>query len=138
MNVAVIDQPAFFASVVVAAAGEGGHAAIEARVHTSRKSAMPPALRVAVAVEEVGMFTPKGLKAVSEIWGSLEYKNNEDHHDGEKLTERLLKRLRTEGLMLDTAEEEHGRYPCTTSISRSYPWHLKSSKPRRSANTGLW
>jgi hypothetical protein len=31
----------------------------------------PPALRV-TAMEQVGMFTPKGLKAVSEIWASLE------------------------------------------------------------------
>jgi hypothetical protein len=44
------------------------------------------------------MFTPNGLKAVSEIWGSLEYKDREDHHDGEKLIEQMLKRLHAEGL----------------------------------------
>jgi len=65
----------------------------------------PPALRVAGAMERVGMFTPNGLKATSEIWGSLEYKEVEDHHDGAKLTEQMLKRLHAEGLMLDTAED---------------------------------
>ena len=39
MNVAEIDQPAFFASVVVAAAGEFGHAAIEARAGRRRQAA---------------------------------------------------------------------------------------------------
>ncbi|MEH2676426.1 hypothetical protein DXU07_46140 [Bradyrhizobium elkanii] len=70
-------------------------------------SFVPTALQVAVAMEQVGMFTVKGLRAVSDIWGSLEYKDREDHHDGEKLTARLLQRLHSEGLMLDTAEEKH-------------------------------
>jgi hypothetical protein len=69
-------------------------------------SFVPPALRVAVAMEQVGMFTVKGLQAVSDIWGDLEYKDKEDHHDGEKLTERLLHRLHAESLMLDTAKED--------------------------------
>jgi hypothetical protein len=67
---------------------------------------MPPALRVGAAMEQVGMFTPNGLKVVSEIWGSLEYKDQEDHHDGAKLTEQMLKRLHAEGLMLDTAQDD--------------------------------
>ena len=37
-HVAVIDQPAFFASVVVSAASEGGHAAIEARASRPNKT----------------------------------------------------------------------------------------------------
>jgi hypothetical protein len=69
-------------------------------------SFMPPALRVAAAMEQLGMFTIEGLQAVSDIWGSLEYKDKEDHHDGTKLTERLLQRLHVEGLMLDTAKDE--------------------------------
>ena len=67
----------------------------------------PHALRVVEAMEQVGMFTPAGLKAVSDIWGSLEYKDKEDHHDGSKLTEQLLTRLHAEGLILDTANGEH-------------------------------
>ncbi|MHC2841737.1 hypothetical protein [Bradyrhizobium diazoefficiens] len=69
-------------------------------------SLTPPALRVAAAMEQVGMFTLKGLKAVSDIWGSLEYRDKEDHHDGSKLTERLLERLHSEGLMLGTTQQD--------------------------------
>ena len=67
---------------------------------------MPPALRIAAAMEQVGMFTVQGLQAVSDIWGSLEYKEKEDHHDGNKLTERLLHRLQAEGLMLKSVQED--------------------------------
>ncbi|MGN8545419.1 hypothetical protein ACQPTN_10945 [Bradyrhizobium sp. 13971] len=67
----------------------------------------PRALLVAEAMEQVGMFTPAGLKAVSDIWGSLEYREKEDHHDGRKLTEQLLTRLHAEGLVLDTASGDH-------------------------------
>jgi hypothetical protein len=67
---------------------------------------MPPALRVAAAMEQVGMFTPNGLKALSEIRGSLQYKDREDHHDGAKLIELMLQRLHGQGLMLDTAQDE--------------------------------
>ena len=72
----------------------------------SFSSFMPPALRVAGSMEQVGLFTTKGLKALSEIWGSLEYRDQEDHLDGQKLTEQLLERLDSEGLMLDAAQQE--------------------------------
>jgi hypothetical protein len=67
----------------------------------------PPALRVAEAMQQLGLFTPKGLQATSEIWGSLEYRDKENHHDGEKLTEQLLTRVHSEGLILDTAQDTH-------------------------------
>lgn len=67
----------------------------------------PPALRVAEAMGRIGLFSPKALKATSDIWGSLEYRDKEDHHEGERLTEQLLTRLHKEGLIPDTAEEEH-------------------------------
>lgn len=73
--------------------------------HEFLDSFEPVALRVASAMEQVGLFTPKGLQAASDIWGSLEYKDREDHHDGGKLTERLLHRLLSENLMLETAQQ---------------------------------
>jgi hypothetical protein len=73
--------------------------------HEFFESFEPVALRVVSAMEQVGLFTPQGLQATSEIWGSLEYKDKEDHHDGEKLTERLLQRLLSESLMLETAQQ---------------------------------
>lgn len=73
--------------------------------HEFLDSFEPVALRVASAMEQVGLFTPKGLQAASDIWGSLEYKDREDHHDGGKLTERPLHRLLLENLMLETAQQ---------------------------------
>jgi hypothetical protein len=37
----------------------------------------------------------------------LEYRDKENHHDGEKLTEQLLARVHAEGLILDTAQDAH-------------------------------
>jgi hypothetical protein len=68
---------------------------------------MPTALQVASAMEQVGMFTPKALKTVSEIWGCLEYSDKEDHYDGAKLTEQTIARPHAEGLLPATANEKH-------------------------------
>lgn len=65
----------------------------------------PAALRVASAMRQVGLFTPQGLQTASKIWGSLEYRDKEGHHDGEKLTARLLHRLMSENRMLETAQQ---------------------------------
>src|SRR5262249_39730605 len=37
-----------------------------------------PALRVAEAMQQLGLFNPKGLQATSEIWGSVEYREKEN------------------------------------------------------------
>jgi hypothetical protein len=99
---------------------------------------------VAAAMEQVGMFTPNGLKAVSDIWGSLQYKDREDHHDGAKLTEQMLTRLYSEGLILSTERMRTstssfaiGKSPCTISISRSFKFRLENSKPNKSECYGL-
>jgi len=55
-------------------------------------------------MQHFGLFTPAGLRVTSEIWGSVEYSDTEDHHDAYQLTERLLERLHTEGLILETAK----------------------------------
>jgi hypothetical protein len=67
----------------------------------------PPSLRVAEAMQQLGLFTPEGLQATSAIWGNLEFRDKEDHHDGGKLTEQLLTRVHGEGLVLETAENAH-------------------------------
>lgn len=69
----------------------------------------PGALRVAEAMQHLGLFSSKGLQATSEIWGSLEYQESEDHHEGRVLTKKLLTRLEEEKLILNTAEDQHVR-----------------------------
>lgn len=67
----------------------------------------PPVLRVAEAMQQLGLFSPKGLQAISQIWGALEFRDKENCDDAERLTEQLLKRLHNEELMQDTAQEVH-------------------------------
>jgi hypothetical protein len=67
-------------------------------------------------MRQLGLFTPKGVQATSEIWGSLEYVDKEDNQDGEKLTERLLTRMQGEGLILDTARKAH--------VTALYEWQI--------------
>ena len=45
----------------------------------------------------------------------MEYRDKENHHDGEKLTEELLTRVHTEGLILDTVQDAH-----VTSLYREW------------------
>jgi hypothetical protein len=73
------------------------------------RSFIPAALRVAEAMQQLGLFTAAGLKAISDIWGAVEYCDKEGRHEGDQLTEALLRRLHTEGLMADTAQDEHVR-----------------------------
>lgn len=54
-----------------------------------------------------GCSRPAGLRATSEIWGSLEFRDTESFSDGYQLTERLLERLDAEGLILPPAEQSH-------------------------------
>ena len=53
----------------------------------------PRALRVVEAMSALGIFTTKGLKATSEIWGQVEFTRTEDHTDAARLTEALLEWL---------------------------------------------
>ena len=73
------------------------------------RSRTPGALRVVEAMQHLGLFSSKGLKVTSEIWGSRDFRESEDRHDGGALTEKLLTRLDEEKLILDTAEDRHVR-----------------------------
>jgi hypothetical protein len=64
-----------------------------------------PDLDVAEAFSALGIFTPKGLRATSEIWGELEFVDNQDSSDAKCLTRRLLTRLDDEKLITDAAED---------------------------------
>lgn len=68
---------------------------------------MPAAMRVAEAMQQLGLFTEAGLRATSVIWSSLEYRDKESHHEGRRLTQTLLETLQAEDLLLPTAEQVH-------------------------------
>jgi hypothetical protein len=58
----------------------------------------PIALAVAEALSANGILTRKGLDVTAEVWGRLEFKNNETRADAERLTEELLTQLNSKGL----------------------------------------
>jgi len=65
------------------------------------------ALELAEAMSAVGLFTKKGLRATSEIWGQMEFTGDENHTDAERLTQMLLKRLIAEKLPSEAATQDH-------------------------------
>ncbi|MBS7532314.1 hypothetical protein KHC28_01430 [Ancylobacter sonchi] len=67
----------------------------------------PYVLRVTEAMHQLGMFSVPGLRATSQIWGTVEFKDTESHQDGNALMEALVKRLILEKLPLDTASQKH-------------------------------
>lgn len=74
------------------------------------------ALELAEAMSALGLFTKKGLKATSEIWGQVEFKGDESHIDAERLTQQLLQRLIAEKLPSDAASQKH--------VDALYGWQL--------------
>ena len=67
----------------------------------------PLALQLADAMQHLGLFTADGLHTTSEIWGKLEYRDEENHADAEKLTEALLNKLHIKKLIVDSANDNH-------------------------------
>ncbi|MGM4922585.1 hypothetical protein AB8A31_06740 [Tardiphaga sp. 804_B3_N1_9] len=68
---------------------------------------MPPVLAVAEAMSACGMFTVAGLTAVAEIWGEVDFVDKETLQAAERLTQKLLERLISEDLPVESATQEH-------------------------------
>lgn len=72
-------------------------------------AAFPVSLLLTEAMEMLGIFTPGGLKATSEIWGQVEFADQEGQEDAERLTEELVNRLIQEELPSEKVSDEHVR-----------------------------
>lgn len=68
-------------------------------------SPVPAVLRVAEALSAVGAFSRKGLDAVADAWGQLDFRDNETHADAQRLTEQMLTRLVKEQLPSEAATQ---------------------------------
>ena len=64
-------------------------------------------VRVAEALSALGVFAPKGLRTVADIWGQIEFADSQGSCDSRSLTRALLERLDREGLLTDAAEDHH-------------------------------
>jgi len=68
---------------------------------------VPPILRLVEAMSATGIFTPGGIKATSEVWSKVEFKDTENREDCEKLIQELLGRLIAENLPPSPESTQH-------------------------------
>ena len=64
-------------------------------------------LRLTEAMSMLGIFTPGGLKATSEIWDQVEFADQERPADARRLMRELVNRLTQEELPSEKATEQH-------------------------------
>jgi hypothetical protein len=69
----------------------------------------PPALDLIEALSAIGVFTPAGVRAVSEIWGTVDFQDSEGPEIARELTGALGARLHAEGLVTEAATDSHAR-----------------------------
>ena len=72
-------------------------------------TALPVPLLLTEAMAMLGIFTPGGLKATSEIWDQVEFADQEGQEDAERLTQELVNRLIQEELPSEKVSDEHVR-----------------------------
>ncbi|MET4666706.1 hypothetical protein [Sphingomonas sp. PvP056] len=70
----------------------------------------PFALTLVEALDAVGVFSRAGLEATSKIWGNVDFLANEHSGHVQDLTGQLAKRLDAEGLVSETANNDHVRW----------------------------
>ena len=66
----------------------------------------PTALGLAESMSRLGMFTGRGVELTAQIWGKMEFKEEESSREAQALTRTLLNRLIAEKLPVEEAEEE--------------------------------
>jgi hypothetical protein len=68
----------------------------------------PLALELAEAMQAVGIFDRRGVRAVNQIWGALDFREEEHFDNSRQLTRLLFERLEREGVVTTAATTEHG------------------------------
>ena len=66
----------------------------------------PTALRLAESMSRLGMFTRRGVELTAQVWGKLEFKEQESFREAQALTRTLLKGLIAEELPAKEAEDK--------------------------------
>lgn len=72
----------------------------------------PTALRLAESMSRLGMFTQRGVVLTSEVWGKVEFRDQESFRDADFLMQILLEKLTGEELVADEAENKDMRLLC--------------------------
>ena len=66
----------------------------------------PPALRLAESMSRLGMFTRRGVELTAEVWGKVEFKEQESFREANTLTRTLLEGMMADELPTEEAEDE--------------------------------
>ena len=74
-----------------------------------RISLRPPALDLVEALGALGVFSRAGLQALNEIWGKVDFRDQEGPETNRELTKSFAGRLDAEVLVTDSATDEHVR-----------------------------
>lgn len=69
----------------------------------------PLAFGVVEALEALGVFTRDGLRASSDVWGSIDFVDERGHCDAIALAKQLFARLNSQRLVTELATDEHTR-----------------------------
>lgn len=103
----------------------------------------PPVLELAEAMSALGLFDRRGLQALAEIWGQLEFVENENFEDSRRLTRALFDRLNAEQLITEAATDRHASWvqnnwqmPMYNLEFREIPMMLSDLKAQQEAM--LW
>ncbi len=60
-------------------------------------------------MEALGVITREGLQATSDVWGNVDFVDDQGYNDANDLTKQLATRLDSEGLVTELATAEHTR-----------------------------
>lgn len=70
----------------------------------------PISLLLAEALSAIGVFTRAGLQATAEIWGTVDFIDHQGATESRALTRELARRLEKEGLVTESATDQHGHF----------------------------
>ena len=79
--------------------GDDGKVVLETEVPTEPE----------LIAEALGVLTRAGLQATSDVWGNVDFVEEEGPVEARELTQQLGARLDSEGLVTDLATEQHAR-----------------------------
>lgn len=101
-------ESALYADIEVHEDGEP-HWSDPTHLSGMRMRMRPPALELIEGLSALGLFTRKGLQALSDVWGKIDFSGPEDSHTARKLAKEVATRLDAEKLVTDGATDDHVR-----------------------------
>lgn len=71
------------------------------------RSFRPIVLEIAEALGALGLFDRRGLDIIAEVWGTVDFHDEEHRDDSRRLTQLMLQRALDAGIVPSSAEQRH-------------------------------